>query len=78
MLITWPKPWNLGWIFARLSLEHHFLDLAKARRWLELRELLARRPELARAQPGGRWSALHQAASAGAWAVAVGCRWVAR
>ncbi|CAE7896808.1 PSMD10, partial [Symbiodinium microadriaticum] len=50
---------------ARQDLEHQFLNLAKARKWKELAGFLAEVPDLARAQPGGRWSALHQAASAG-------------
>ncbi|CAJ1357421.1 unnamed protein product [Effrenium voratum] len=49
----------------RHELEHAFLDLAKVRKWKEVQEMLRETPSLARAQPAGRWSALHQAASAG-------------
>jgi len=49
----------------RLELEHRFLDLAKMRRWKDMRDMLDAQPDLISVQPGGRWSALHQAASSG-------------
>jgi len=49
----------------RLEVEHRFLDLAKTRRWKDMRTMLDAQPDLISVQPGGRWSALHQAASSG-------------
>lgn len=50
----------------RLKLEHTFLDFAKSRQWDEVKFLVRATPDLVNVQTGGRWSALQQAASAGA------------
>lgn len=42
--------------------QHAFLDLAKGQCWDEIQERLSKQPSLINAQPGNRWSALHQAA----------------
>ena len=44
--------------------EHAFLDCAKAYDWAGVERTLGTQPELVNVQPSGRWSALHQAASA--------------
>ena len=44
------------------SLQHAFLDAAKAFDWDEVWRMLENDPQLVIAQPMGRWSALHQAA----------------
>mmetsp|Transcript_82166 Transcript_82166/g.129402 ORF Transcript_82166/g.129402 Transcript_82166/m.129402 type:complete len:643 (+) Transcript_82166:44-1972(+) len=45
--------------------QHAFLDLAKKRDWVGIKASLSTSPELINVQPLGRWTALHQAASAG-------------
>ena len=45
--------------------QHEFLDLARERKWSEVKAMLERKPELLECQVAGRWSALHQAAEAG-------------
>lgn len=45
--------------------QHAFLDLAKKRDWAGLKESLSASPSLLNVQPAGRWTALHQASSAG-------------
>jgi hypothetical protein len=50
---------------ARLAKEHLFLDHAKTYDWPELAKILWWDPAMINVTPGGRWSALHQAARAG-------------
>ena len=45
--------------------QHTFLDLAKSHDWAGAREALTAEPSLVNVTPGGRWSALHQAALSG-------------
>ena len=45
--------------------QHTFLDLAKSHDWASVREALTAEPSLVNVTPGGRWSALHQAALSG-------------
>lgn len=45
--------------------QHAFLDLAKKYDWAGVKQALAGHPSLVNVQPGGRWSALHQAARCG-------------
>jgi len=44
--------------------QHKFLDKAKAQDWPAVKEMLEANPQLVNVQPAGRWSALHQFASA--------------
>eukprot|EP00927_Polykrikos_kofoidii_P033149 TRINITY_DN2805_c0_g1_i1.p1 TRINITY_DN2805_c0_g1~~TRINITY_DN2805_c0_g1_i1.p1 ORF type:complete len:287 (-),score=81.20 TRINITY_DN2805_c0_g1_i1:69-929(-) len=46
----------------RLSLEHEFLDHAKAFEWDDVKTMLGEKSDLINVQPCGRWTALHQAA----------------
>eukprot|EP00435_Cladocopium_sp_Y103_P074072 s30_g46.t1 len=48
---------------------HELLDLAKARKWHEVKDFVSSNPSLINAQPCGRYSVLHQAAEAGHAAV---------
>lgn len=48
-----------------LAEQHAFLDSAKAYEFVDVRNSVAENPALVNVQPGGRWSALHQAAQAG-------------
>ena len=50
---------------ARLAKEHLFIDHAKTYDWPELAKILWWDPAMINVTPGGRWSALHQAARAG-------------
>jgi len=52
-------------VLQRLEDEHRFLDQAKAFNWDKVVLLLDASPDLINVQPGGRWSALHQAAHEG-------------
>mmetsp|Transcript_29101 Transcript_29101/g.53052 ORF Transcript_29101/g.53052 Transcript_29101/m.53052 type:complete len:739 (+) Transcript_29101:33-2249(+) len=47
------------------QLQHAFLDHAKSRRWTMVKAMLDEQPDLVNVHPGGRWSALHQAAASG-------------
>eukprot|EP00928_Gymnodinium_smaydae_P070655 TRINITY_DN5444_c1_g1_i1.p1 TRINITY_DN5444_c1_g1~~TRINITY_DN5444_c1_g1_i1.p1 ORF type:complete len:789 (+),score=124.29 TRINITY_DN5444_c1_g1_i1:51-2369(+) len=48
-----------------LAEQHAFLDAAKARDFVTVRQRVQERPRLINCQPATRWSALHQAAGAG-------------
>ena len=45
--------------------QHAFLDLAKNYNWAGVKQAIVDNPTLVNVQPGGRWSALHQAARSG-------------
>merc|ERR1712080_631092 len=45
--------------------QHAFLNLAKTRNFAQIIKLVMENPLYVSVQPGGRWSALHQAAEAG-------------
>jgi len=47
------------------EMQHRFLDAAKINDFKTVREMLEETPTLINVQPGGRWSALHQAAAGG-------------
>jgi hypothetical protein len=49
----------------RIQREHEFLNFARSYDWIGLAALLEQDNTLINAQPGGRWTALHQAARAG-------------
>jgi Ankyrin repeats (3 copies) len=49
----------------QIQSEHEFLNMAKSYDWIGLSQQLERDPGLINAQPGMRWTALHQAAISG-------------
>ena len=51
--------------FLATAEEHAFLDAARERKWDIVTAMLKKNGGLVDCQPAGRWSALHQAASAG-------------